>query len=250
MTIHRMSHWISPSLLTTESSDLPAYETKFVVAADLAEAVWEWLSGKLLPDPYARNGPYKVTSIYYDTGPLDLFHRNPDYGIHKYRLRRYGSDFTIHLERKSKKEGRVWKIRTSYGSRDGAFPNLSSNESPLGETEWFWEEVNRLGMKPTCEVSYERLALVGSSATGPIRFTLDRNPTGRLLIPSSQAGGKPESDFIPGQRVLEMKYLATMPGLFRDAMTQFHLNPTGISKYRSCLVSHGLNPKQDPSGVD
>src|SRR5207244_10218170 len=82
-----------------------ASEIKFLVSPALAGQIRDWARGRLAPDPNAAGGSgdaYLVTSLYFDTGQFDVFHRKGSFGRSKYRVRRYGPREVTFLERKLK----------------------------------------------------------------------------------------------------------------------------------------------------
>ncbi len=216
-------------------SGTAAYEMKFGVSELQAKELEVWAKSHLVLDPHAdvENG-YQITSIYFDTPQFDVFHRQPGYDINKYRLRRYGLTSTVHLERKSKQDGRSWKCRESMEISELARPR---QEWPVS---WFKQELDQLQLQPMCLATYQRLAFMGNSSNGSLRLTLDRNAFGRV---QSNHDLTPTLDGFPlvtDLVIVEFKYMAAMPSLFKSAIEQLQLQPTGVSKFRRCLRAAGL----------
>src|SRR5438105_5925689 len=116
MMIPPRKTWASPSLAAVPGGAIPAYEFKCLVPEGVARGVEAWAAAHLAPDPHAdpARGGYRVTSVYFDTQQFDVYRRSGSAcGGHKHRARRYGAEPTAHLERKSKRDGRVWKYRTA-----------------------------------------------------------------------------------------------------------------------------------------
>lgn len=227
--------WISPSLAASPDGSLPAFELKFAVPAAAAAELEAWAAEHLHRDPHAHpDHGYLITSTYFDTPAFDVFRRTAGFDVHKYRARRYGTEPTAHLERKSKSEGRVWKCR-------GTLP-LAHLDRPPAEwgVGWFTADVAELGLRPVCAVSYRRAAYVGASPAGSVRLTLDRaafgTPTAGVSLDPITAGIPLLSDVV----VVELKFLSALPGLFKTAVERFRLQPTGVSKYRRCVRAAGL----------
>ena len=92
-----------------------AREVKFVVEADMAGLIRQWARTHLDPDPHG-GGPfgdeYQTTSVYFDTDAFDVFHRRGSFGRSKYRIRRYGDEETVFLERKMRQPAVLAKRRT------------------------------------------------------------------------------------------------------------------------------------------
>src|SRR6187401_1760670 len=97
------------SVYSNERRDF-AYEMKFLLSEPRGEEVLGWARQRLCPDPHAKessHGAYQVNSLYFDTPNLEVYHRVGSYGRCKYRVRRYGGEKTIFLERKLKTKGQV-----------------------------------------------------------------------------------------------------------------------------------------------
>jgi hypothetical protein len=92
-----------------------ASEIKFVVSTELAARIRQWARTHLDPDPHGSGrfgDEYQTTSIYFDTGGLDVFHRRGSFGRSKYRIRRYGTAQVAFLERKMRQPSVLAKRRT------------------------------------------------------------------------------------------------------------------------------------------
>lgn len=243
MTARRKPAWVSPSLAAMPDGVIPAYEVKFLVPEPIARRVEEWAAGHLTPDPYtdpALGNRYRVTSLYFDTPAFDVFRRTVGHRGRKHRVRRYGSEEIVHLERKSKRDGRVWKQRTPLAADQ--LERALADPAASG-TGWFALELADLGLRPACRVTYERAAFVGTGPTGPIRVTLDRAAVGTA---ADGPDVRPVADGLPllaGAAVVEFKYLAAMPAVFKAAIEELRLSPSGMSKYRTCAAAAGLVPE-------
>ena len=207
-----------------------AAEIKFLVGAEVAAAIRDWSRARLMPDPFGE-GPfrdtYRTTSLYFDTAAADVFHRRGSYGRSKYRIRRYGQSATIFLERKLKKHDLVSK-RRSIVSLD-ELTRLSASEAEAHWPGfWFHRRVLARELQPVCRISYRRMALAGAS---DIRLTLDddlraQSESGfRFSVP----GGAP---IIEDRAILELKFRAELPEVFRELIETFSLIAEPVSKYR------------------
>jgi hypothetical protein len=231
--------WLSPSLAASPDASRPAFEMKFAVAPAVAEPLQDWAAERLQRDPHA-NPDYLITSTYFDTPNFDVFRRSPGFDVHKYRARRYGTDTAVHLEKKSKANGRVWKYR-------GTMP-LADLHQPMDRwaVNWFASDIAGLGLRPVCAVSYRRAAFIGGVAGG-VRLTLDRaafgRPTAAISLDPIPAG----IPLLPDLVVVELKFMDTLPPLFKEAIECFQLTPTGVSKYRRCVRAAKLAP--EPEGT-
>jgi len=229
---------ISPGLYRSNGS-VPAFEVKFLVTEAEAVQIEERLRSRLAPDPHAdNNGAYRVTSVYFDTPAWDVYHRSDKHRRRKYRVRRYGTSPTVFLERKSKKEQRVRKRRTALPLAE--LTGLSGEGPSDWPGAWFARQVTARGLRPVCRVSYRRVALVGTCPDGPIRVTFDRTAHG------GPANGPTPECVVDGHALLhtevivEFKFLASMPVLFKDVIDGLRLGPRPVSKYRRCVEAVGL----------
>jgi hypothetical protein len=224
-----MPHW-------TEISEQrhTAAEIKFLVDLDNAAAIRDWARARLAPDPFGE-GPfrdtYRTTSLYFDTAADDVFHRRGSYGRSKYRIRRYGQSASVFLERKLKKHDLVSKRRSAIEMEELA--RLSAAEAEAHWPGfWFHRRVLARELHPVCRISYRRTALLGmNQGHGTIRLTLDDD---LRLQPESRFtfhGGAGEL-FLEGRAILELKYQAEAPAVFRELMERFALIAEPVSKYR------------------
>jgi hypothetical protein len=84
------------------------------------------------------------------------------------------------------------------------------------------------------------------SSAGPLRLTIDQRLTTLAtdVIEFSNHGG---SDILPGQGILELKYVGGLPILFERLIDDFHLTPRSMSKYRLAVRALGL--ATEPEGM-
>ncbi|WP_437221837.1 polyphosphate polymerase domain-containing protein [Planctomicrobium sp. SH661] len=231
---------LSPSL-TARAQGATAFEVKFLIDEAVALKVEAWAARQMEPDPHghpAQSGSYQVTSLYTDTVGLDVYHRTPKYRRRKYRLRRYGNEPTIHLERKVRRGERVAKRRTSVPESDLHFlaQTLAITD---WQGHWFHHSLLRKSLVPTGLLIYQRTAFVGSCPEGPLRLTLDRQIRGLLTSSWNLETGEQALPLLPGEVVLELKFREAMPLAFKQLVAELQLNTTGLSKYRRCLDACG-----------
>ncbi len=218
-----------------------ASELKFQVPVPLAERIRDWARGRLSPDPNAgeTGDAYHISSLYFDTGQLDVFHRNGSFGRSKYRIRRYGPSRVAFLERKLKTHGMVCKRRSSVAV-DELQRLVEAEAVPGWPGFWYHQRLLVRQLQPTCQIAYARMARVAANGHGPIRLTVDQGiraqPADGLSF-ADPAAGQEVSD---GCAIVELKYRHEMPVLFKQLVEQFALNPKPISKYRLAMTSLGL----------
>lgn len=224
---------VSPSLSAAMDRQRAAFELKFTLDNGRVAEIEQWARQNLSLDPHgdlALGGAYRVSTVYLDTPAFDVFRRADSYRRRKYRLRRYGEEPRVFLERKTKTGDRVWKRRTGIAVDD--LSRLQNGAAdPAWPAAWFQRRVQRRNLAPALLVNYERLAFLGLSEGTSVRLTLDRqlgcapsvgwslNPTtpGRVLTSAA---------------ILELKYHGLLPILFRRLLQETGLNPGAMSKYR------------------
>jgi VTC domain len=222
-----------------------AYEIKFLIPAGQSEEIRAWARERLGPDPNAEGGGdiYRITSLYFDTPELGVFHRTGSHGRAKYRIRRYDASATVFVERKLRSRGVVTKRRTLVPVED--LRRLAEQDAGW-RGNWFRRRVEARGMSPTCQISYLRTALVGSSDAGLIRLTMDEGLcAARVSGPAFRPIGACTA-LLPAESILEMKFRMAMPAAFKEIVQQFRLTAQPVSKYRLAVPVLGMAPELAP----
>jgi hypothetical protein len=223
-----------------------AFEIKFVVEIGQSVLIGEAAKRHLPVDPHAEQelgDGYRVSSLYFDTPELDVFHRNGFWQRSKFRLRRYGSSAIVFAERKTKRKGLVSKRRCELS--DEELELLGRGDCREDWTgAWYHQRLRARNLGPKMRIGYDRMALTDSNQFGPVRFTVDRNlacmPCDRYDM-SAPGTLKPILD---GFAIIEMKFRESMPTYFRELMESFQLTPTSMSKYRTSVVECGLDQQR------
>jgi hypothetical protein len=232
----------SPSLTSPFTQDPPAYEMKFLLRDAQAAEVIAWARERLTPDAHADpvTGGYLIHTLYFDTHDQRIFRRLGSYKRCKYRVRRYGSEPLIYLERKMKIGDRVRKRRIAIPQAELACLEYFRME-PDWPGRWFQQRLWARSLKPAYLMSYERAAYIGANSEGPLRLTLDRcvtcSPQPALNLEAAQEARL----LLSGRQVLELKFRGWMPALFRRLVAEFSLQPTALSKYQIGVQTFGLN---------
>jgi hypothetical protein len=220
-------------------------EIKFLVSEATGIQIREWVRNRLTADPHGT-GPhadeYRVSTLYLDTAKHDVFHRRGSYGRSKYRVRRYGDETRVFLERKLRTSARLAKRRTDIALDD--LPLLRDPETGNGETQWFRRRMLVRQLSPVCRVSYLRTARVAETADGRMRMTLDYSLTASAADGFALDGAGP-AELLPGQMILELKFRGAMPAVFRELADQFALVPGRASKYRVAADALGIAQVSD-----
>src|SRR5688572_395256 len=136
----------SPALC--EAAELPAYEVKFLLSEREARLVQDRLQPRLSLDAHVDpelGNAYRITSLYFDTPRFEVLAKADQYRRRKFRLRRYGSEPTVFLEKKSKKNQQVRKRRTLVPL--GELPHL---QTPPDEWHglWFAKNLAKRDLQP------------------------------------------------------------------------------------------------------
>lgn len=231
----------------TQEFGTPTREIKFLVSPVVAQRIREWARVRLAPDFNAGGkwgDEYQITSIYFDTDQYDVFHRRGSYGRGKYRIRRYGANETVFLERKLKRRERVRKRRSIVGLEETTRVNESQPDSRWSGF-WYQRRLRARQLKPVCEISYRRTARVSQDESGPARLTLDENIRA-LDVHGPAFNGVLEDgvSVLQDRVILELKFPREAPAFFKQLIEAFALNPQPFSKYRHAAVALGLVPAE------
>ncbi|MCE9530917.1 MAG: polyphosphate polymerase domain-containing protein [Planctomycetes bacterium] len=230
----------SPALCKT-ADETPAFEVKFVQDEEGARQIEDRLRERMTLDPHADpalGNAYRVTSIYFDTPRFDVYHRSEGYRARKFRLRRYGDMSSVFLEQKSKRNQQVKKRRTSVALNELAELHGTIRDEWPGS--WFARKLAMWKLAPVCQVSYERVAYIGTSSLGPIRLTFDRAAHGASAAGIHLEPPATATPLLNGEVIVEFKFLGTMPILFKEVIEALRLTPRAASKYRRCVEAIGL----------
>ena len=232
-------NFITSAIQKSEGSS----EVKFLLADSLADQILARVRASLAPDPHADHllgDGYRVNSLYFDTASLDVYHRFGSFGRRKFRLRRYGSEPRVFLERKSKARGLVRKRRTAVCETELTALEAAKAD-PIWPGQWFHRRLVTRKLTPKTQLSYERIARVGMTPEGAIRFTVDRHIRCRaaagLSVPCLVDGAA----ILTGQSIVEFKFRIAMPALFKNLIHEFAIAPGSVSKYRLSVEACGLN---------
>jgi hypothetical protein len=215
-------------------------EIKFLVNEATGLRIREWARERTDADPHGT-GPhgdeYRVSTLYLDTAARDVFHRRGSYGRSKLRVRRYGDEQRVFLERKLRTAARLAKRRTDIPLNE--LHLLKALDSGDHSTRWFRDRVSIRQLEPVCRVSYLRTARVAVTADGRMRMTLDYSLSASPADAFTLDGAGPAM-LLPGQMILELKYRGAMPAVFRELADVFAITPGRASKYRVAADALGI----------
>ncbi|HZZ77907.1 MAG TPA: polyphosphate polymerase domain-containing protein [Gemmataceae bacterium] len=229
---------VSPGLVRDAGQ---AFELKFLLTLAEAAKIEEWARTHMVPDPHGDGGLYRITSVYCDTPSFDVLHRSPGFRRSKFRLRRYGSEERVYLERKSKRKDRVEKRRSDVCEEE--LQLLAVEPTPLEwHAAWFHKKISRRGLRPACRITYWRRAFFKQLGEHPVRLTLDHGLIGAAAADWNQSPVHDGEPLLPDHKLLELKFHVQMPSLFHDLLQHLPAQPARVSKYRLCMERCGLGP--------
>ncbi len=236
--------FLSPSIQRLVGEKAAAFEVKFLILETVARQVEAWAGEHMQRDAFAdlsNGGAYQTTTLYLDTPQRDVFHRAPEHRNRKFRLRRYGGEQIIFLERKTRRGDRVAKRRCNVPMEElAALTAQAAADGWAGA--WFRQRVAAQSLQPACRLTYDRTAFVRLAEEGPLRLTLDRRIRGLAtdawdLTPLDAGHG-----ILPEQVICEFKFRGTMPALFKQVITSLQLESGSVSKYRRMMIATGAAP--------
>jgi hypothetical protein len=219
-----------------------AYELKCLVEPQLVDQLVAHVAADLQVDPFsarARHGYYRITTLATDTSDWQVFRRQSS-TPHKYRIRRYGEESVVYLERKTRRGVQVRKQRAAVHIDDLASldHDVFTAASLPEPAQWFAGQVRERQLRPACVLACERLALMGLADNGTIRLTFDRHlsvsdvDASQRWLPRTAAASLPVTDDLV---VCEFKFCGALPAVFKSAIERFGLAPGGFSKFRQGL---------------
>ncbi len=239
----------SPAL-RRERSMGTAREIKFRVDLDRLGAITEILDRRLRRDPHgdaSLDGDYRVTSLYCDTGDLEVYRRVGWHRFRKFRVRRYGAGDQAYLERKTRLGELVRKERIALPIAELRW--LDESASP--PADWigsdYRRQIHRRSLGPACLIDYRRRAFFGDAPSIggalPIRVTIDREmraaPARAWDFAPRDLGPLAESTMVIeikcGSEMLAAG--AALPVAVKELIEVLRLGRRGISKYRQGVRS-------------
>ncbi|MAG55370.1 MAG: hypothetical protein CMJ83_03680 [Planctomycetes bacterium] len=225
------------------------YEHKIILTSVEVEAVRVWASKNLERDAFAQDGDasYSIRTLYLDSPNLDIYHRTSDRGSTKYRIRRYGDEDVVWLERK-RRRGNVVRKRREGLDLDCLDRVLNGRADFNGWPGSFREEADAGGLRPTLLVLYERSAWNGPSSA---RLTIDREVRVQVALDVEDVFAPPvEPTPVTDAVVLELKFDETMPPCFETVMQLIQKESGSFSKYGRGIEAVGLAPVDVPSDAE
>lgn len=193
------------------------------------------------PDPHARDGRYRIRSLYFDT-PSDKALREKIDGVdrrEKFRLRIYNGDAAlIHLEKKSKRNGLCAKETVSLTAAeaqailDGDLAWMRASGRPL--VMELYSKITSQLLRPKTIVDYTREPFV--YPPGNVRVTLDYDIRTGLGCTDFLDPGCPTIPAGDAPTILEVKWDAYLPEVIRAAVQLPGRRASAFSKYAACRI--------------
>ncbi|MCC7377178.1 MAG: polyphosphate polymerase domain-containing protein [Verrucomicrobiales bacterium] len=222
-------------------SESGVFEIKFPVPPDRIPSVLGWMRESLHPDPHGTGefgDGYLVQSIYLDTPNFDVFHKRGSYGRAKFRIRRYGTNPAVFLERKLKRTGVVRKRRVPVEAGDLGSLNTEAN-GKVWAGAWFHHRLALRGLRPVVRMSYGRVARFGDGPEGRFRVTLDRDLRAERLECVQAPEPFEAKDLLEGAALLEVKFKSSLPAQVKEMLERTGLSAGPFSKYRLGIKACG-----------
>lgn len=223
-------------------SESGVFEIKFPVPQDRIEAVLAWMRAALHPDPHGtgeHGDSYLVQSVYLDTSNFDVFHKRGSFGRAKFRIRRYGTNPAVFLERKLKRTGVVRKRRVPVEAGELTSLNAEAN-GKVWAGAWFHHRLALRGLRPVVRMTYRRVARFGDGQEGRFRVTLDRDVRAEKLDTLQAPQPFDAEDLLGGGALLEVKFKDALPAQVKGLLERTGLSSGPFSKYRLGIKSCGL----------
>ena len=192
-------------------------------------------------DPHAKNGLYRIRSLYFDD-LADTALREKIDGVNrreKYRIRCYNGDTSlINLEKKCKINGLCSKYSApltkteTQAILEGEIGWMRDCERPL--IRELYARMRSTSLKPKTIVDYTREPFI--FAPGNVRVTIDYDIRTGLYGTDFL---NPDCITIPvmdSPIILEVKWDAYLPDIIRDAVDLKGRRAEAFSKYAACRV--------------
>ncbi|MCM1334960.1 MAG: polyphosphate polymerase domain-containing protein [Bacteroides sp.] len=217
------------------------HELKYRISRGSYEILRGRLKAVMRPDEHARDGRYRVTSLYFDDVYRSAY-RDKLSGVlnrKKFRVRTYGLDpSTIRLEEK-RKDGDVGYKKTALLTPEEyrlllkgetAFLTAERFAGTAGE-DFLWSSA-AVRLLPSVVVDYVREPYTCTAGNVRITFDLALSAGGSLDLFDPAARYIPA--FPDGEVILEVKYDRFLPSYIEEVLSGVPLLSESISKFILC----------------
>ncbi|MFQ5665028.1 MAG: polyphosphate polymerase domain-containing protein [Candidatus Binatia bacterium] len=259
-----------PSVMQESQTPAERCEYKYRIPPALEPSIRASVAKYCASDPASADGPYLVSSLYFDSPHRVLYQQSRQRRAQrlKLRVRRYRSG-PLFIETKRRDKAIIVKNRVAIEPR--YWPDLLFDARRVGDCrlsvaatqklQAFLDWSLRLQAEPAAVVRYLREAYV-SRVDYYARVTFDHHlealrATGYEVPITDRAAWIPFDD--PAQlglavsgTILELKCARAVPLWMTDLVGRFNLQPLGFSKYAAALdtVTHfprGLTYRREPA---
>ena len=226
------------------------YELKYLLLRSQLPPVLDEVRAHMRPDSHVGpEGTYPITSLYYDTPDYKAYWDKLDgqRARRKVRVRAYG-DTQIHpdtptfveIKQRVNQMMRKRRVQLRYDQAvdfDGLVATaaglLPAERDLLHEVHYL---AATLQLRPTCVVTYDRMAFEGDEHAPDLRVTVDSNLRGRTHDLTLLSTGLTDDQQVLGPEyvVLEVKANTHVPAWVAQMVARHHCTFRRISKY--CLT--------------
>ena len=221
-------------------------EKKYIISLTDAALLRERLAPFMQLDEQAKDGAYRIRSLYFDTLDGDAFWEKMDgWGERcKYRLRFYNGDFSfIRLERKEKLGELTRKSQaavdqlTARALQMGEYEPLLKEENELCRA--FYAEARSRKLMPAVTVEYRREPFV--YRLDNVRITIDTKVTAGRPLTFFSALPAPIPVLENGVAILEVKTDDRLPAMIGRVLETVPRQQQSYSKFALSFARiHGI----------
>ncbi|HAN21778.1 MAG TPA: transporter [Clostridiales bacterium] len=228
--------------MTENNNDRPVFrhELKYLINYGDKEIIKTRLGGLIQKDTHAKNGFYKIRSLYFD----DYWNSSYEEKLmgvtsrSKFRIRIYDdSDSVINLEKKIKQGNYINKQNARLTREEtekilvGDYGFLLKHENKICR-EFYIQCVSNI-MRPRVIVDYEREPFI--FAVGDVRITFDTDVRASSLEFALFDPKLPTLSVLdPDKLVMEVKFTELLPQMIRKALPSRAAELSAVSKYVLC----------------
>ena len=223
-------------------------EKKYLLDAESFQNMLDGIKEHMYMDPYNINGEYyTLCSLYYDTDDKRFIRHSLSGPVYKekLRLRSYGvpdEDTKVYLEIKKKFKGTVYKRRSGFIYRDAVkfletreMPEITEKMNPQVVKELYVFLKENPGIKPSCLVSYDRLAFF-SHEDPNLRISFDKDIRVRMHDLDLMKGDYGEHLLEPDMRLMEIKAAGGYPLWLVKILSENEIRRSKFSKYGKAYI--------------
>lgn len=227
------------------------HELKFRVCQGTYEILRRRLKAAMSPDAHAKNGIYRVTSLYFDDIFRSAYHDKVNGVLHrkKFRVRTYDLDPShIRLEEKCR-DGNVGYKKSAALSEEEYRALLAGKTDFLADErfsdtaaeDFFWTN-SAARLSPAAVVDYLREPYV--CPAGNVRVTFDMNVSAGNTADMFDASARYERALETNEAILEVKYDNFLPAYIEALISGLPLICESVSKYVLCSDKDCLKERE------